>query len=168
LKGDTGATGPAGPTGPQGATGEGGVGSNLLCFATDQTIGTQGKYMGLGQQGGSHDEVGVITPFLAGSNVVAFVVKASQGNNPNSGVATVFHDDPTTDAGQPISVPCYITPESQSESTTVCDLVNPSDFVEPMLEFDSLSVFIQTDGGNFEGATACVLIDPNAGTIIPD
>jgi hypothetical protein len=31
--------------------------------------------------------------------------------------------------------------------------------------FDSLSVFVKADSGSFEGSTACVLIDPDAGVI---
>ncbi|MHC9510407.1 DUF7467 domain-containing protein [Kangiella sp. M94] len=151
--GDTGATGPAGPQGPQGETGPAGGGSNLLCFATDQTIGSQGKYMGLGQQGGSHQEVAVITPFEAGAFIKRFVIKAAQGNNPVSGVATVHHDD------GPIGT-CNLVANDPDGIKSVCSGITNG----VLGEFDSLSVFVKTDSGSFNGATACLLIetDPQA------
>jgi hypothetical protein len=121
--------------------------------------------MGLGQQGGSHDEVGVITPFVAGSTVIAFVVKVSQGNTARSGIAQVFHDNPADPDGDPISSVCTITPILPDESRSVCSLLNPADFLVPLDLFDSLSVFVKADSGSFEGSTACVLIDPDAGVI---
>ena len=151
--GDTGATGPAGPQGPQGETGPAGGGSNLLCFATDQTIGTQGKFMGLGQQGGSHQEVAVITPFEAGAFIKRFVIKAAQGNNPVSGIATVYHDD------GPLGT-CNLVANDPDAAKSVCSGITNG----VLGEFDSLSVFVKTDGGSFNGATACLLIetDPQA------
>ncbi|ACV26582.1 collagen-like protein [Kangiella koreensis] len=152
--GDTGATGPMGPQGPQGEkgdtgdTGPAGGGSNLLCFATDQTIGTQGKYMGLGQQGGSHQEVAVITPFEAGAFIKRFVIKAAQGNNPVSGIATVYHDN------GPLGT-CNLVANDPDAAKSVCSGITNG----VLGEFDSLSVFVKTDGGSFNGATACLLID---------
>ena len=166
--GATGPMGPAGPTGATGAPGEDGaegVGTNLLCFSTDQTIGTSGKYMGLGQQGGTHDEVGVITPFEAGSAILTFIVKVSQGNTARPGSAQVFHDNPDDPNGSPLSEVCNIVP-NPGESRSVCVLqAGLGDIFDPLVLFDSLSVFVQTDGGSYEGSTACVLIEPGAGTI---
>ncbi|MBD3654003.1 collagen-like protein [Kangiella sp.] len=146
--GDTGATGPMGPQGPQGEQGPAGGGSNLLCFATDQTIGSQGKYMGLGQQGGSHQEVAVITPFEAGAFIKRFVIKAAQGNNPVSGVATIYHDD------GPLGT-CDLVANDPDDVKSVCSGITNG----VLGEFDSLSVFVKTDNGSFNGATACLLIE---------
>jgi hypothetical protein len=111
--------------------------------------------MGLGQQGGSHAEVSVIVPFGAGTVVDTFIVKASQGNSDTTGQARVIHDSvPFSEEGEPLSDWCDLplTPD-----VTICfdDGVGGS-----LINLDSLSVFIETDGGNFEGATACVLIGP--------
>ncbi len=153
--GDTGAIGPMGPQGPQGETGPAGGGSNLLCFATDQTIGSQGKYMGLGQQGGHHVEVGVVVPFLEGAIVQQFVVKAAQGNTARSGKAWVYHDGPTQ-FGQPLGS-CDLVPSDPTENRTVCSGIAAG----VLSDFDSLSVFIKTDDGqgSFVGATACLIIE---------
>ncbi|NVJ66635.1 MAG: hypothetical protein HWE16_09100 [Gammaproteobacteria bacterium] len=160
--GADGATGPQGPQGPQGkqgpagTPGEGGIGTNLLCFGTDQTIGTTGKYMGLGQQSGEHATVGVISPFGADAEVVKLVVKVSQGNTARSGDAQLFHDGPT-DLGLPLGPNCALD-ATPGESTTTCMVpINAG----ALTLLDSLSVYVQTDGGSFEGATACVLIDPD-------
>ena len=152
AQGIQGKVGDTGVTGDTGASGEGG--GHLLCFATDQTIGTQGKYMGLGQQGDQHTEVGVIIPFPAGSIVTTFIVKAAKGMSPRSGTAQVFHDDPADDPnGEALSAQCVL-PATAAKS--VCTLL-----VGGVLAFqDSLSVFIKADSGAFVGATACVLIEP--------
>ena len=84
-----------------------------MCFTTDQTIGTQGKYMGLGQQGGDHDSVSVVMPFGAGSLVSRIVVKVSQGNTARDGTAWLYHDDHLgngvpTDEGHRYTLPCNL------------------------------------------------------------
>ncbi len=153
--GDTGDQGVQGKIGPQGEQGERGPGTNLLCFATDQTIGNQGKYMGLGQQAGEHDSVGVISPFSGAAQVLTLVVKVAQGNSPRDGVANLFHDGPT-DEGLVLSPDCELLAEASSSNCKV-------NFVGDLDELDSLSVFVKPDSGSFEGATACVLIDPDGG-----
>ena len=159
-RGEQGIQGKIGPEGPQGETGDG-IETNLMCFATDQTIGTQGKFMGLGQQSGDHDSVGVISPFLNGSDVLRFVVKVSQGNTARSGEAQLFHDDVVA-AGQTLGPVCVITPVVPGvggDFRTTCEIdIDPTVAVLALL--DSLSIFVNTDGGSFEGASACVLIDP--------
>lgn len=155
LKGDTGAngaTGTQGETGPQGVTGD--SGRRLLCFSTDQTIGTSGKYMGLGQQGGSHDGVSVITPFAAGSIVSKFIVKAAQGNQARTGQAQVFHDNPNSVNGMALSGVCDLpgTPGKSVCSMSLNGLLTDQ---------DSLSIFIKADNGSFVSASACVLIESN-------
>ena len=163
-KGDTGDQGPQGKVGPQGQKGDpgdDGIGSNLMCFSTDQTIGTSGKYMGLGQQAGSHDSVGVISPFLAGAEVVTLVVKAAQGNSPRSGSAVLFHDAAGgAQGGEPLGT----APNNQCilSNTPVKSICKITFATNNALElFDSLSVFIKTDAGSFEGGSACILIDPD-------
>jgi hypothetical protein len=130
-----------------------------MCFGTDQTIGNTGKYMGLGQQSGEHDTVGVISPFGGNAQVLKLVVKVAQGNSPRDGEAQLYHDntdnnDPDQDKGSPLSPICELT-ASPSKSTCAVD------FVGNLTPVDSLSVFVKTDTGSFEGATACVLIDPD-------
>ena len=167
AKGDTGDQGPQGKVGPKGDkgdkgdSGDDGIGSNLMCFSTDQTIGTQGKYMGLGQQAGEHDSVGVISPFAAGSEVLTLVVKASQGNNPNSGVAVLYHDAAGgAQGGEPVgSAPNNQCVLNETPVKSVCKITFSTNNALEL--FDSLSVFIQTDGGSFEGGSACILIDPD-------
>ena len=166
-QGKDGAQGPQGKLGPQGPQGKkgdpgdpgGGVETNLMCFGTDQTIGTQGKYMGLGQQAGEHDTVGVISPFSAGAQVLRLVVKVAQGNSPRDGTARLFHDDPLglTDLGEQLSPDCNLV---AAPSRSTCEV----DFTGSLTFLDSLSVFVFTAGGSFEGASACVLIDPDPGT----
>ncbi|WP_223579283.1 DUF7467 domain-containing protein [Kangiella taiwanensis] len=163
-KGDAGDQGPQGKVGPQGQKGDpgdDGIGTNLMCFSTDQTIGTSGKYMGLGQQAGSHDSVGVISPFLAGAEVVTLVVKAAQGNSPRSGSAVLFHDAAGgAQGGEPLGT----APNNQCilSNTPVKSICKITFATNNALElFDSLSVFIKTDAGSFEGGSACILIDPD-------
>jgi len=175
AQGDQGKIGPQGDQGkigPQGEPGEpgaDGIGTNLLCFATDQTIGSQGKYMGLGQQSGEHDTVGVISPFSGDAQVLRLVVKVAQGNSPRDGWAVLYHDnsdntDPDQDLGLPLSPDIGETGACRllaSPSKSICEV----DFVGDLNDapIDSLSIFVVTDTGSFEGATACVLIDPDGG-----
>ena len=132
-----------------------------MCFSTDQTIGTSGKYMGLGQQAGEHDSVGVISPFAAGAEVLTLVVKAAQGNSPRSGMAVLYHDAAGgAQGGEPVG----IAPENEcvlnaTEVKSVCSITFSTN--NSLELFDSLSVFIETDGGSFEGGSACILIDPD-------
>jgi hypothetical protein len=171
-KGDQGDQGPQGKIGPAGPQGEPGlppagvgIGSGLICFSTDQTIGTTGKYMGLGNQAGSHDLVSVVVPFADedDSTVVNLTVKVSQGTNERSGFAQLFHDGPT-DAGLPITPDegqpgaCTLTPDPDpvDESTTKCMVTLDPGVI--LAEKDSLSVFVKADNGNFEAATACVVL----------
>ncbi|AKE51988.1 collagen-like protein [Kangiella geojedonensis] len=167
AKGDTGDQGPQGKVGPKGDkgdkgdAGDDGIGSNLMCFSTDQTIGTQGKFMGLGQQAGDHDSVGVISPFAAGAEVLTLVVKAAQGNNANSGVAVLYHDaSGGAQGGEPVgTAPNNQCVLSDTPVKSVCKITFSTNNALEL--FDSLSVFIQTDGGSFEGGSACILIDPD-------
>ena len=162
-QGVQGKIGPKGETGEPGGPGEPpagvGIGSGLLCFSTDQTIGTQGKYMGLGNQAGTHDGVSVILPFAVGeSRVYKLAVKVSKGNNPRSGTAQLFKDDPLSDAGQPIVSEqglCRLD-GVPGRRTTTCMLMYEN---EVLGDKDSLSVFVQTDSGSFEAATACVVLE---------
>ncbi len=62
-QGEPGPTGPTGPDGMKGDKGDTGQGTSLLCFATDQTIGQDGKYIGLGQQDEFHHRASVVIPF---------------------------------------------------------------------------------------------------------
>ncbi len=156
VQGKLGIQGVQGKIGPQGPEGPGGVETNVMCFGTDQTIGTQGKYMGLGQQSGDHDTVGVISPFVVGAQVLRFVVKVSQGNTARSGDAQLFHDALVA-GGQPLGPPCPIN-GTPGDFRTTCE-ININSANELAL-LDSLSVFISTDGGSFEGGSACILIDP--------
>ncbi len=154
--GDTGAQGPQGKKGDKGDPGSDGIGSNLMCFSTDQTIGTSGKFMGLGQQAGEHDSVGVISPFAAGAEVITLVVKAAQGNQARSGSAQLFHDaSGGGQGGEALGGLCTLPPTAVK---SVCQ-VNIIGGV--LTQFDSLSVFIEADSGSFEGGSACILIDPD-------
>ncbi len=93
-------------------------------------------------------------------------MKASQGNTARTGRAWLYHDDPGgNDAGEILAGgdnnPCLIDESlapniGTNESTTVCAI--SSDEGQTLEVFDSLSVFVVTDNGSFEGATACVLI----------
>jgi len=141
-----------------------------LCFSTDQTVGTGGKWIGLGQQSGNHLSASIVTPFPVGSRVVSFVAKATQGNNPVSGTATLYRDGPTPN-GQPLSLECPITPSGPDDLTTICRDGDVAAFFEPgeggidgaIGLADGLSVFFQTDGGSWAGTTACILIEPSGG-----
>ncbi|MDX1554851.1 MAG: hypothetical protein R3212_02380 [Xanthomonadales bacterium] len=153
-QGNTGATGPQGPQGKQGPPGQdGGTGSNLLCFATDQTIGTSGKFIGIGQQAGDFDSVSVVLPFASG-NVTTFVAKAAQGNSPRSGTARLFHEDPNSENIEMIAE-CDL-PATPIDS--VCFDNSGAAVGNVQADPDSLALFIETDGGSFEGGSACVLI----------
>ncbi len=156
--GADGAQGIQGKIGPQGPAYPDGITTNLMCFSTDQTIGSQGKQMGLGQQAGAHSLVGVISPFPGGAQVMKLVVKVSQGKGVD-GWAQLYHDrplsDPDYDEGFPIGPVCEL---HAADNVSVCE-VPIADGILTL--HDSLSVFVVTDSGNFEGASACVLIDPD-------
>ena len=161
--GETGATGlqgPAGETGPVGPQGPtGGTGASLLCFSTDQTIGAQGKFMGLGTQGGDHTSVSVILPAFYGAGTVSdFTVKVAQGNTALDGEAWVIHDNGIAD-GEPVTEVCPIVADpADAGRSTVCDSAAPLGIA--LDTNDSLSVYVKTNGGSFAGASACVLVTP--------
>jgi hypothetical protein len=169
--GPQGATGPQGPKGDQGDRGP--TGESLLCFSTDQTIGNTGKYVGLGQQDGSHLGASVVTP-LDNAQVTAFIVKTYMGPSGGSvsGQAAVFHDDPNGDIdGEQLTNWCPINRDPNEDVVVaICRL---RDFYGDFLNGcatnatstgcsigneDGLSVFIETDGGSFQGGSACILI----------
>ena len=133
-----------------------------MCFATDETVGRGGKYIGLGTQAEYHDWVSVITPFTAAdqATVKRLVVKVSQGNTARSGIAWLYHDGPT-DKGEMLSGECVITPtvsgNKGGDTKTVCTMSFATGLA--LTEFDSLSVFVKTDDGNFENVSACVVIE---------
>ena len=155
-KGDTGddsiVPGPQGVQGKKGDTGadgSDGIGTNIMCFAGDQTVSTGGKFTGLGQQAGDHDSVGVISPFDAGALVVKLVAKAAQGGSGgNSGIA-VLHND----AG-PLSSECVLLGDPTSSTCSI-------PVTGTLTELDSLSIFFKTDGGSWAGVSACILVDPD-------
>ena len=136
----------------------------MICFATDQTIGTGGKYIGLGTQAEYHDWVSVITPFSAADQptVKRLIVKVSQGNSADSGMAWLYHDG-DTDKGEMISGECVITPDVSGpggDTKTICTVNYGAGMA--LLDYDSLSVFVKTDNGNFENASACVVVERGA------
>ena len=96
-------------------------------------------------------------PFGAGTEAEAFVVKVSQGNVARSGDAFLFidnRDDPRTDLGTQIAT-CEIN-GVPGDSTTTCMTMNTS---LTLAQKDSLSCFISTDGGSFEGASCAVVVN---------
>ena len=119
----------------------------------------------MGQQGGTHDEVAVVTPFEPGAEVIAAVIKASQGNNPVDGTAWIYHDEHDgagTQLGHIIAGPCSLVGGIPDDFASVCEATSSG---EPLGVWDGLSLFVNTTGGSFTGATACVLIDPVNGFI---
>ena len=166
LTGDTGAQGPQGKIGVDGVQGvQGKIGPKgdpgdsaplqttvFLALATDQTIGTTGKYIGLGSQAGSHDQVSIVVPAGAGATVTTFVAKVSQGNTARFGDAELYQDGPT-DNGTLIGT-CALDPDPD-DAVTRCMMM----LTAVLVEKDSLSCFIRTDGGSFEGGSCSVLID---------
>jgi len=155
----------------------------VICFATDQTIGSQGKYIGLGTQSGEHDVVSVIHPFGQETFVVGMTVKVAQGNSPTTGHARLYHDSDLTDLGELIPEDDPYPPipgcdpgdgndgidndgfgPNPNRSTCmamfdVCDGDQPTNGANRLGVKDSLSVFVKTDTGNFEGASACVVLE---------
>ena len=157
--------GPQGPEGPQGATGAkgdtgdqgpAGSGPQLLCFATDQTIGTGGKFMGIGQQAGDFDSVSVILPYESGT-VTSFIVKGAQGNSPRSGTARLFHEDPNSESPEQLGGDCLL-PATPVDTVCFDNAIMGEIGSQGGDDFDSLAVHIETNSGSFEGASACVLI----------
>ena len=103
----------------------------------------------------------MIVPFASGT-VTTLVVKASQGGGTSSGQAWLYHDAvPFDEDGAVASNPCTL---AGTPNTSVC-FIDGLDVNLSLLFLDSLSVFVKTDGGSFEGASACVLIaDPVTAT----
>ena len=164
AQGGQGVQGKVGNTGPQGPTGATGTSAPLqttvfLALATDQTIGTTGKYIGLGSQAGSHDNVSIVVPAGAGAEVTLFVAKVSQGNTARFGDAEIFKDGPT-DSGTLIGG-CALDPATTDEDVTRCMVMFDAEFdpLSILVLKDSLSCFIRTDGGSFTGGSCSVLID---------
>ncbi|MCK5379273.1 MAG: hypothetical protein KAJ78_07705, partial [Acidobacteria bacterium] len=62
--------------------------------------------------------------------------------------------DPDYDAGLVLSPACVLVAAAQKSTCTI-------NFTGDLVVWDSLSVFVKTKGGNFEGASACILIDPD-------
>jgi hypothetical protein len=116
--------------------------------------------MGIGQQAGDHSSVSVILPYGAGTEVTSLVVKASQGGGTSSGTAFIYHDqrNPFDEDGALLdATPCVLpaTPD-----TSFCFI--PID-TGTLLNLDSLSIFVTSTGGSFEGASACVTLVPVPG-----
>jgi hypothetical protein len=132
----------------------------MVCFSTDQTVGSQGKYIGLGQQGDNHDKVSVILPLSTPAKVNTFIIKVAQGSTAGAGDAWVYHDSASSDKGSIVSTLCKILPGSPNEAFTKCILSSPLNFTSPLGIYDSISVFVKTDSGNFQGVSACVQIEP--------
>jgi len=165
-QGPQGKLGPQGDPGPAGDPGEGigGIGSGIMCFSTDQTLGTNGKYMGLGTQSGEHTTVSVISPFNAAddSTVVRFACKVSQGQGAEHGICELYHDAPDGDIKGELITSCTLTPSSSDAKSTVCtnEFSGESFQLNPN---DSLSVKIYTtSSGNFTGGSACVALTHGA------
>ncbi|MCK4842187.1 MAG: collagen-like protein, partial [Methylococcales bacterium] len=166
LTGDTGSQGVQGKKGDQGEPGPIGQPAPIetsvfLALATDQTIGTTGKYIGLGSQAGDHDRVSVVIPSDAGATVTMFVAKVSQGNTARFGDAFLYKDGPTG-AGTLIGA-CSIDPDVGDPVTTCMIMVFGDEKI--LDEKDSLSCFIKTDGGSFEAGSCSILID--LGSVTP-
>ena len=88
--------------------------------------------------------------------VISLIVKVSQGQTARDGDAWLYHDGPTDD-GLQLGGQCELI-SAVGDSRTICEIpIAPGD-LDPR---DSLSVFVKTDGGNFSGASACVLIAPD-------
>ena len=103
----------------------------------------------------------MITPFKGGglSTVSSFVVKASRGQPGISGVAWVQHDAGKYNDSECDLPPYDNTDPDQKPEQSVCGAAN---FDGELLNYDSLSVWVETNGANFTGVTACVLIDGEA------
>jgi hypothetical protein len=92
-------------------------------------------------------------PAGAGADVEAFVVKVSQGNSPRSGDAEIYKDGPT-DEGTLIGT-CAIDAQPDDTTTTCMTMIEG----ESLAFKDSLSCFIRTDGGSFEGGSCSVVVN---------
>jgi hypothetical protein len=96
--------------------------------------------------------VSVVIPLGAGFTITAFVVKVSQGNTPVTGVAQLYQDN--DDDGHAIpGASCNIP---ATPGTSVCMVMLS---YSQTIEKDSLSCFIETDSGSFEGGSCSILID---------
>jgi hypothetical protein len=154
-QGKVGAQGPQGKQGPAGEDGEDSTGT-FLCFSTDQTIGNQGKTVGLGTQDNLHSKVSIVLPLAV--IVESFTVKAGQGNTPKDGDAQLFKDGATS-AGQLVTNDVCELNSSPSDIATTCTVNITDPCTNAALSAgDSLSVFIKTDSGNFEGMSACAVV----------
>ena len=177
--------------------GEPAAGDSIICVGTDQTLGTQGKYMGVGQQAGEHDTVAVVIPFPPGASVVGFSVKVPQGNSIDDGFAVLYHDWPDG-VVHPENKPwlgelltekeqCVLGPTPRASTCNVVipdpnnrdlDVPPPSDadaavgqqsaLPSAFLDhFDSVSIFVNTTGGSFAGGSACIVLEPPPAVVLP-
>ena len=166
IAGLVGPEGPQGPAGEPGVPGESDAGDALLCFSAATSIGTQGKFVGLGTNSGNHADISIVIPF--GARVSGFVAKASQGNTPRSGTAQLMRDVSADCAdllgrgdGTGGDIPSAVCswPSVGAPGATCLANLNVNDVCRDLAALDSLSVHFSTDNGSVEGASACVTLE---------
>ena len=166
IAGLVGPEGPQGPAGEPGVPGESDAGDALLCFSAATSIGTQGKFVGLGTNSGNHADISIVIPF--GARVSGFVAKASQGNTPRSGTAQLMRDVSADCAdllgrgdGSGGDIPSAVCswPSVGAPGATCLANLNVNDVCRDLAALDSLSVHFSTDNGSVEGASACVTLE---------
>ena len=175
VDGEDGAEGPqgvqgkiglTGPAGEPGVPGESDAGDALLCFSSTTSIGTQGKFVGLGTNSGNHADISIVIPF--GARVSGFVAKASQGNSPRSGTAQLMRDVSAECAdlmgrgdGSGGDIPSAVCswPAEGAPNATCSAVLDVNDACRDLPALDSLSVHFNTENGSVEGGSACVTLE---------
>ena len=175
VDGEDGAEGPqgvqgkiglTGPAGEPGVPGESDAGDALLCFSSTTSIGTQGKFVGLGTNSGNHADISIVIPF--GARVSGFVAKASQGNSPRSGTAQLMRDVSAECAdlmgrgdGSGGDIPSAVCswPAEGAPNATCAAVLDVNDACRDLPALDSLSVHFNTENGSVEGGSACVTLE---------
>ncbi|MDA9064477.1 hypothetical protein N9K37_03915, partial [Pseudomonadales bacterium] len=163
VQGKIGLTGPAGEPG---VPGESDAGDALLCFSSTTSIGTQGKFVGLGTNSGNHADISIVIPF--GARVSGFVAKAAQGNSPRPGTAQLMRDVSAECAdllgrgdGSGGDIPSAVCswPAEGAPNATCSAVLDVNDACRDLPALDSLSVHFNTENGSVEGGSACVTLE---------
>jgi hypothetical protein len=133
-------------------------------LSSNDSIGSTGKYVGVGSQGIDHDRVAVAIPVGAGAEATIMVVQVSQTNTARAGDAFLYKNGPT-DLGTLIGT-CELDPATLVEAVTGCTVVFTS--AERFLaDRDALSCFVITDTGSYQSASCSVMVNLATAAPIP-
>ena len=162
MKGDTGPDGEDGEdgedgaAGPQGEPGESGPAPGrdrfVIAFSSDQNLGSSGdKFIGLGNNSGSHGDVGVPLPY--GGDITRLVGRSTDVCEGSENIVFTVYKRSITDTtlAQPTSIACTIVAGTLSGKACIFNTAPV-----PFAETDLVSVRVVNNGCPSPNVSAAV------------